>query len=159
MGIERPNWDFEQPASEHEMPLPDGKALVPAAGPELSPNELVAQLEAYESGSVPVLEMDGDEADATEGLTSAQVEAAKHVAWQILSAYPDPQAFAASFDELPTGVQAKCFALMAARPDLCGLDLLDQLERKLTLEEQFAMECWLEDLSQADKLALLGGQP
>ena len=54
--------------------------------------------------------------------------------------------------KLPSGVKRKFYETMAASPP----DLLDAVEGKLTLDEQYATEYWLKGLPRAYKRVLMG---
>ena len=54
-------------------------------------------------------------------------------------------------------LQSKIYTTLSTHPHLRGLDLIDQIEKSLTLAEQSEAEAWLRGLSAEDKRALRGG--
>ena len=90
----------------------------------------------------------------TAGLSQYQVEAAGYVAEQILA--DAPYGFDDTFDTLSAAVQNKVFQVMAEKPHLRGLDLVDKVEGRLTLEEAVEVGNWLRALPEEYKDWLRG---
>ena len=135
MGIERRDWgDGERTPN----------ALVPVE--ERDPSAVIAEVAGADTAAV--------EDDALTGLTEFQVTTARDVAEQILEDAPDD--FVDAFDTLSAGLQRSVFSVMAARPNLRGLALVDGVERKLTLEEAAEAADWLRNLPEHHKAWLRG---
>jgi hypothetical protein len=100
------------------------------------------------------LQSDGDHDLA--GLRPEQIVGAALVAEEMLGEALDSEGLATAFEELPSGVKRKFYETMAASPHLRILDLLDAVEGKLTLDEQYATEYGLKGLPRAYKRVLMG---
>ena len=96
------------------------------------------------------MQSDGDHDLA--GLRPEQIVGAALVAEEMLGEALDSEGLATAFEELPSGVKRKFYETMAASPP----DLLDAVEGKLTLDEQYATEYWLKGLPRAYKRVLMG---
>ena len=119
-------------------------AVVPVE--EREPSAVIAEVAGADTAAV--------EDDALTGLTEFQVTTARDVAEQILEDAPDD--FVDAFDTLSTGLQRRIFGVMAARPNLRGLDLVAAVEDKLTLGEAAEAADWLRNLSDHHKAWLRG---
>ena len=150
MAIERTDWTYEKPVSRHEQPLPGSTAVVPVAR-DATPSQMLAEYEAndWRTDSEPA-------GDPLAGLTEDQIAQAQIVTEMLIGDHPDRESFEQVFDRLSAPLQNKIFTIMATMPHLRGLDLVDRIERTLTLDETVEAERWLKSLSPAHRQILRG---
>lgn len=142
------DWDYATPTKEGESgPLPGSMVPVPVAR-DLTPSEMLPTLEAEWANE--------EAADPLAGMTEDQIEQARIVTDMLIPEGPDRDGFAPVFDQLSAGVQNKIFQTMARSPHLKGLDLIDRIERTLTLDETVEAERWLRGLSPEHRRLLRG---
>ena len=149
--VERTDWTFEKPVSRHEQPLPGSAVVVVPAARDLTPGEMIQQ---YEAEGVHGFESEAPAGDPLEGMTEDQLETVQVAIGMILG--EDPTGFAEAFDRLSPGLQGKVFTTLSANPHLRGLDLIDAIERKLTLAEAAEAEAFLRGLSPEHRRLLRG---
>jgi len=142
--IVRLNWGDGERTPNAVVPAVESGIVDPDTLP--APNELLRQMQ----GDVPATSD-----DPTAGLSASQIEAASYVATELLA--NAPSGFSDTFDTLSAGVQRKVFEVMAARgPNLRGLDLVYEVEKKLTLGEAAEAAEWLRALPEHHKAWLRG---
>ena len=139
--VERTDWNFPVPVKPHEQALPGAR--------DLTPSQQISAGEAVWDTTPAVVD------DPLAGLTDDQIEQAAIVIGMIIGA-DDPTGFAAVFDTMSPSLQSKVFGVMARSPHLRGLDLVDAIEKKLTLSEAAEAETWLRNLSPEHKQLLRG---
>ena len=137
MGIERPDWGDGERTTSAVVHVENG--VVDA---DTLPGQMLQQ-------------MQGDVTDPTAGLSQIQLEGASLAAEQILA--DAPLGFVEEFDTLSAGLRNRVFKVLAARGSyLRGLDLVYEVEKKLTLAEAVEASDWLRALPEEYKAWLRG---
>jgi len=142
MPTDRPDWgDGERSSFASTAMVPVDPDTLPA------PADMLAEMQG-EQVQTP------DGGDPLAGLSNFVREGAVHVAEQILVDAPDD--FVDTFDTLSSGLQRRVFEVMAACPHKRGLDLIEAIERKLTLGEAVEATEWVRALPEHHKAWLRG---
>ena len=139
--ISRPDWGDGAHTPNAVVPVENGVVDVDSLP---SPGAMLAEMQGDVTGD-----------DPTAGLSQSQVEGASLAAEQILA--DAPPGFDGAFGTLSAGLQNRVFKVLAARGSyLRGLDLVYEVEKKLTLAEAVEASDWLRALPEEYKAWLRG---
>jgi hypothetical protein len=144
MAIDREDWNFDVPAKPgQDEPLPGSTAVVPAESRELAPSPDGYDLGESAPGSTdPIAQMPPE-----------VIDRATYVAREIIGG---DEAFLDRCREWSSDLEARVVAALSAHGHLRGLDLVDAIEKTMTLAEASEAEAWLKTLSPEHRKLLIG---
>ena len=139
--VERENWSYPVPVKHgQDGPLPN--SVVPL--PDKTLGQQLVEMEAEWAADDP-------EGEVLDGFTPDQIETIQTAAEMNLATIPDPEAFAAAFDQCPEGVKPalwlavrkKVAGILARSPHIRGERLFKAVFDSLNLAETAAADEWL----------------